>query len=255
MTGFDLRILRDARHVLVFTGAGVSAGSGIPTFRDALGGLWSRYDPASLATADAFRQDPALVWGWYQWRRAQVLAARPNPAHLAIAELARRVPRLTLVTQNVDDLHERAGSQEVIHLHGSLHAPRCFACGRAYAGSDAEPARVEEGERIEPPRCLRCNGRVRPGVVWFGEALPERSWREALAAARACDLLLAVGTSGLVMPAAQIPQVARQNGARVVHVNLEAEPVDGATTFSLVGDAADILPRLLLQLAADQAGP
>ena len=104
MTGFDLRILRDARHVLVFTGAGVSARSGIPTFRDALGGLWSRYDPASLATADAFRQDPALVWGWYQWRRAQVLAARPNPAHLAIAELARRVPRLTLVTQNVDDL-------------------------------------------------------------------------------------------------------------------------------------------------------
>ena len=123
--------LRSAQHVVVFTGAGVSAESGIPTFRDALTGLWERFDASSLATAEAFRADPALVWGWYEWRRMKVLQAKPNPAHLAIAELARHVPRLTLVTQNVDDLHERAGSREVIHLHGSLHQPRCFDCGHS----------------------------------------------------------------------------------------------------------------------------
>jgi len=122
-----LSALRSARHVVVFTGAGVSAESGIPTFRDALTGLWERFDPAELATADAYRRDPALVWGWYEWRRMKVLQARPNPAHMAIAELAGHVPQLTLITQNVDDLHERAGSREVIHLHGSLHRPRCFA--------------------------------------------------------------------------------------------------------------------------------
>ncbi len=235
------QLLRAARHVLVFTGAGVSAESGIPTFRDALTGLWSRFDPATLATAEAFRNDPALVWGWYEWRRARVLAAAPNPAHLAIAELARRVPRLSLVTQNVDDLHERAGCNEVIHLHGSLHAPRCFACTRPYEEALPLPD-GDEGGRIEPPRCLRCNGRIRPGVVWFGESLPERPWRDALAAARDCDLLLSIGTSGLVMPAAQIPGVARQQGAAVVHVNLHAE-VDG--DICLQGSAAELLPRLL----------
>jgi len=236
------RRLRTARHVVVFTGAGVSAESGIPTFRDALSGLWSRFDPAALATAEAFRKDPALVWGWYEWRRARVLAAAPNAAHLAIAELARRVPRLSLITQNVDDLHERAGCAEVIHLHGSLHAPRCFACTRPYAGVLPLPDVGEEGSRIEPPRCLRCNGRIRPGVVWFGESLPERPWRDALAAARDCDLLLSIGTSGLVMPAAQIPRIARQQGAAVVHVNLHAE-VDG--DICLQGSAAELLPRLL----------
>ena len=247
MIEFQAQRLRDASHVVVFTGAGVSAESGIPTFRDALTGLWERFDPAVLATADAFRNDPALVWGWYEWRRSKVLAAKPNPAHLAVAELARLVTRLTVITQNVDDLHERAGCHGVIHLHGSLHSPRCFACARPYKGTTDQLSEPADGRRIEPPRCRHCNGKVRPGVVWFGESLPEQAWREALAAVRDCDLLLSVGTSGLVQPAAEIPRIAREHGAVVVHVNLQRESVQGEREFSLVGKAAEILPRLLAQ--------
>ncbi len=242
--------LRRARHVLVFTGAGVSAESGIPTFRDALGGLWQRFDPAELATPEAFRRDPALVWGWYEWRRARVLAASPNPAHAAIAELARRVPRLTLVTQNVDDLHERAGSTEVIHLHGSLHAPRCCACARPFAGLAADPQEPAEGRRIEPPRCAHCGSRVRPGVVWFGEELPAAALQAAFAAAEDCDLLLSVGTSGVVWPAAQIPGLALQAGATVVHVNPQAVVTRGGREHCLRGAAGELLPRLLAQAFA-----
>ena len=175
--------LRNCRHLLVFSGAGVSAESGIATFRDALSGLWARFDPARLATPEAFVADPELVWGWYEWRRQQVLRAEPNAAHRAIAELARRVPRLTLVTQNVDDLHERAGSQAVIHLHGSLHAPRCFDCAAPYAGLDTELSEPEQGRHLPPPHCGVCGGRVRPGVVWFGEALPQLALQQAFAAA------------------------------------------------------------------------
>ncbi|AWE89659.1 sir2 family protein [Pseudomonas paraeruginosa] len=161
-------LLAGARRLVVFTGAGVSAESGIPTFRDALDGLWARYDPAALATPAAFADDPALVWGWYEWRRQKVLRAQPNPAHRAIAALADRVADTRLVTQNVDDLHERAGSREVLHLHGSLHAPRCAGCAMAYRGPLAEAAEPEAGRRIEPPRCRACGGPVRPG--WSGSA-------------------------------------------------------------------------------------
>lgn len=216
---------RNARHVVVFTGAGVSAESGIPTFRDALTGLWERFDPAELATPDAFRRDPALVWGWYEWRRMKVLQAQPNPAHLAIAALAERVPKLTLVTQNVDDLHERAGSRDVIHLHGSLHAPRCFACARPHTLTET-PEEPAEGRRLEPPRCQHCNGKMRPGVVWFGEALPEDAWQRACEIVSRCALLVVVGTSGLVHPAASLPRLARECGARVVEIN----PVDSAVS-------------------------
>lgn len=247
--------LRRARHVVVFTGAGVSAESGIPTFRDALSGLWQRFDPGELATAAAFRRDPALVWGWYEWRRAQVLKAQPNPAHRAIAELARRVPRLTLVTQNVDDLHERAGSPAVIHLHGSLHRPRCFDCQRPFAGLDAEPQEPAAGRRLEPPRCPHCGGPVRPGVVWFGEELPEQALQQAFAAAGECDLLLSVGTSGVVYPAARIPQLALESGALLVHVNPQAAAAEGAHEYWLGGAAGLVLPQLLGQaFAGDVVG-
>jgi len=158
---FQVDQLRSARHVVVFSGAGISAESGIPTFRDALTGLWENFDPAALATAQAFRNDPTLVWGWYEWRRAKVLAAQPNAAHLAIAELARRVPMLTVVTQNVDDLLERAGCCDVLHLHGSLSSPRCFAYARPYTFSADPLDEPPGGRRIEPPRCLHCNGKVR----------------------------------------------------------------------------------------------
>lgn len=237
--------LRAAQHVVVFTGAGVSAESGIPTFRDALTGLWQRFDPGELATAEAFRRDPALVWGWYEWRRAKVLQARPNPAHLAIAELARHVPQLTLVTQNVDDLHERAGSAVVIHLHGSLHQPRCFDCQRPLDGLAAEPQEPAEGRRIEPPRCPHCGGTVRPGVVWFGEELPAQALQQAFAAAQACDLLLSIGTSGVVYPAAQVPQLALGSGAVVAHINQQAFAVSGPREHCLVGPAGELVPALL----------
>lgn len=237
-------LIRVAKHLVVFTGAGVSAESGIATFRDALTGLWERYDPAQLATAEAFRRDPALVWGWYESRRLQVLKAQPNPAHLAIAALARQVPELTLITQNVDDLHERAGSPEVIHLHGSLHHPRCFACNRPIA---LEPTSAAVSGPQEPPRCQGCNGRARPGVVWFGEALPERAMRTAMDAAKRCDCLLSIGTSGVVMPAALIPQVALEAGANVIHINMQPVECRSEREHSLLGAAGELLPALCQQ--------
>lgn len=211
--------LQEAKHVVVFTGAGVSAESGIPTFRDALTGLWERFDPARLATEEAFRADPGLCWGWYEWRRLKVLQAQPNDAHLAIATLANHVSKLTLVTQNVDDLHERAGSANVIHLHGSLHSPRCIDCGALHRAALPATALPDAGCRIEPPRCEACSGYIRPGVVWFGEMLPEAAWSVGLAAADDCDLFFAIGTSGMVYPAAQLPLRALGTGASVVHVN------------------------------------
>lgn len=211
--------LREAQHVVVFTGAGASAESGIPTFRDALTGLWERFDPAQLATSEAFRADPALCWGWYEWRRLNVLQAQPNGAHLALAELARHVPKLSVVTQNVDDLHERAGSKDVIHLHGSLHSPRCIDCGLAYPLPLTSEALPEDGSRIEPPRCSACGGNVRPGVVWFGEMLPEDAWSAGLAAAEVCDVFLSIGMSEIVYPAAELPLRALGHGATVIHIN------------------------------------
>ena len=184
--------LQQAKQVVVFTGAGVSAESGIPTFRDALTGLWERFDAEDLATPDAFRKDEELVWGWYEWRRMRVLRSQPNPAHLAIAALARHVPRLTVVTQNVDDLHERAGTVDVLHLHGNLHSPRCFACGRAHILRVGIPGEPDCGRRLCPPRCHHCGGSVRPGVVWFGEDLPVKELSCAFAAASECDVLLAL---------------------------------------------------------------
>ena len=240
--------LQAARHVVVFTGAGVSAESGIPTFRDALTGLWSRFDPSQLATAQAFERDPALVWGWYEWRRAMVARAQPNPAHRAIAEMAGNVPGLTVITQNVDDLHERAGSRP-LRLHGSLFAPRCFDCARA---SEPPPLLHAEQARLDPPRCP-CGGRIRPGVVWFGEALPADVMEAAFDAARACDVLISVGTSSVVYPAADIPHAAAGAGAVVIQVNPDATPLDGVATFNLRGAAGSILPGLVRGSARERA--
>jgi len=237
--------LKAAAHVLVFTGAGVSAESGIPTFRDALTGLWSRFDAEALATPEAFLKDPELVWGWYEWRRMQVLRSLPNPAHTAVADLARKVPELTVVTQNVDDLHERAGSDRVMHLHGSLQRPRCFDCGQSHPLPPGPPREPEGGRRLHPPLCTHCGGLVRPGIVWFGESLPEDVIAAAFAAARACDLLIAIGTSGLVQPAARLPWLARQAGATVVQVNPTATALDDDCTWSLRGAAGVIMPRLI----------
>lgn len=240
-----IETLRNAQHIVVFTGAGVSAESGIPTFRDSLTGLWERFDAASLATPEAFCADPELVWGWYEWRRMKVQQAQPNPAHRAIAELSRHVPRLTLITQNVDDLHERAGSAEVIHLHGSLHQPRCFKCGEAPNEPLGMPEEPEGGRRVQPPRCAVCDGPLRPGVVWFGESLPLGQLNAAFAAAEHCDVLISVGTSGLVYPAAEVPGLAWRAGAVVVHVNPMARTSHDEREYALAGPAGEKLPELV----------
>ncbi|WCD82875.1 SIR2 family NAD-dependent protein deacylase [Pseudomonas sp. TUM22785] len=243
---FDPSLLAKARHLVVFTGAGISAESGIPTFRDRLTGLWERYEASELASAEGFRRDPALVWGWYEWRRTLVHRAQPNAAHLAIARLATLVPKLTLITQNVDDLHERAGSREALHLHGRLDALRCFACTRP-ALEIPKPDEPNEGRRVEPPRCTRCNGKLRPGVVWFGEQLPGDVLRAAFTAAEECDLLLSIGTSGVVEPAASIPRLALRAGATVLHLNTQPVAVQGEREFALAGPAGELLPALLRQ--------
>lgn len=239
-------LLRRARRVVVFTGAGMSAESGVPTFRDALTGLWRRFDAQALATPEAFEADPALVWGWYEWRRQLVRRAEPHPGHRAVAAIEARVPGTVLITQNVDDLHERAGSPDPLHLHGSLFAPRCSACG------DPAPAPVPDGapepadgRRLPPPRCARCAHPVRPGVVWFGEALPGDVLAAAVEAASGCDVLLTVGTSGLVYPAAEIPLVAARLGGAVIQVNPERTPLDPVAAVNLRAPAAEVLPALV----------
>ncbi len=236
--------LQRARHVLFFTGAGVSAESGIPTFRDAMSGLWSRFEASELATPEAFARDPALVWGWYEWRRMKVLQAQPNDAHRAIAAFARGRDA-SVVTQNVDDLHERAGSAVGAHLHGSLHRPRCFDCGRPSRCPAGVPALADGGERVEPPLCERCGGRLRPGVVWFGESLPAADWQRAMEALAAADLVISIGTSSLVWPAAEIPLWAARRGACVVQVNPQPTALDEVADYSLRGAAGSILPALL----------
>lgn len=237
--------LRQARHIVVLSGAGISAESGIPTFRDQLTGLWARHDPQQLETAKAFRENPALVWGWYLWRRQQMLQAQPNAAHRAIVRLAGSGRHLTVITQNIDDLHERAGSQGVVHLHGSLITPKCFACHRPAEFAAAEQPISEEGELVEPPRCSHCNGRLRPGVVWFGEDLPAGAWKAAAQAARDCDVLLSIGTSGVVMPAASLPELALATGAVVIHINPIDVSMDKPKELMLIGNAGRVLPTLL----------
>lgn len=238
--------LRAARHVVIFTGAGISAESGIATFRDHLTGLWSQYDPQRLATPAAFIRDPRLVWGWYSWRRTLVGKAQPNDAHLAVVTLTQCLPHVTVITQNVDDLHERAGCNEVIHLHGNLARARCFECNRPYLGVlpvSAEP----DGAPQDPPRCNHCDGRIRPDVVWFDEALPEEDVMLAFRAACDCDVLLSIGTSGSVYPAAHIPELASEQGAWLVHINIESTGASSDKT--LVGPASLWLPKLVEALA------
>ncbi|MCB1914847.1 MAG: NAD-dependent deacylase [Rhodocyclaceae bacterium] len=236
--------LEHARHVMFFTGAGVSAESGIPTFRDAMHGLWARFDATELATPEAFARDPALVWGWYEWRRMKVLQAQPNPAHRAIAALAAD-RRVSIVTQNVDDLHERAGSTVCAHLHGHLSRPRCFDCGLPTRHPAGTPTPADGGARMTPPSCRKCGGPLRPGVVWFGETLPESDWQAAMAALASTDLLFSVGTSSMVWPAAEIPGWASRRGSCVVQVNPQTTALDEIADFNLRGPAGQVLPALL----------
>ncbi len=242
--GQMLECLRNAHHIVAFTGAGVSQESGIPTFRDSLTGLWENFDPARLVTLCAFNKDPDMVWGWYEWRRMRVMSAEPNTAHRVIAKMQSVIPKVTVVTQNVDDLHERAGSRNVVHLHGSLHESRCSACGRKHVLPNGVPDEPEGGRRVAPPQCGRCGGLVRPGVVWFGEDLPDLEWKLATQAVLDCDVLLSVGTSSSVMPAASLPVLASQQGKCVIQVNPLPTAHDKVSRFNLVGKAAEIFGEL-----------
>ena len=238
-------VLQKAKKVVFFTGAGISADSGIPTYGEKLSGVWAGYDPRDLETAKAFRENSALVWGWYLWRRLRVAQAEPNAAHLAVARMADSQRQVSVITQNIDDLHERAGSLDVVHLHGSLVMPKCFACHRSAVAPPDQSAVPDNGALIEPPRCLRCNGKMRPAVVWYGEHLPPQAWKAAVLLVKDCDLLISVGTSGIVMPAAGLPDLALASGASVIHVNKADVSMGGQKEFMLVGAAAEVLPMLL----------
>src|SRR5690242_16244999 len=188
-----LQQLRSARKIVALTGAGISAESGLATFRDAQTGLWSKFRPEELATAEAFQRNPTLVSGWYAWRREQALKAQPNPGHLALAEMERRVSEFLLVTQNVDGLHERAGSKRMVELHGNIHRFRCF-----------ENDCSSENFDLDKGRCRSCGGHLRPAVVWFGEMLPVDALESAIKASEECDVFFSIGTSGVVYPAADL---------------------------------------------------
>ncbi|HEY4541910.1 MAG TPA: NAD-dependent deacylase [Noviherbaspirillum sp.] len=227
--------LRAATRLVVFTGAGVSAESGVPTFRDALTGLWARFRAEDLATPQAFAHDPQLVWQWYEWRRELMRSAQPNPAHRAIAELQQRVETVVL-TQNVDGLHQRAGSRHVIELHGNIWRNRCSACAAKVDCPEPHPSLLH---------CPHCGALARPDVIWFGESLPQTAWEEGFRHCTSAEVFFCVGTSSLVEPAASLPSVARASGARVVQLNPVATAHDALAHHVLRGPAGVILPALL----------
>ena len=228
--------IREAAVVTALTGAGISAESGIPTFRGP-GGLWKQFRPEDLATPEAFARDPKLVWEWYDWRRTLIAAAQPNAGHLALAQLERAKPSFTLITQNVDGLHERAGSRNVVKLHGDLWTLRCTVCRR-----ERRDERTPLPEL--PPRC-ECGAPLRPGVVWFGETLPPQAWERSEAATRAANVFLVVGTSAVVYPAAGLIPLAKSSGARVIECNMEETPFSAQVDRAFRGAAGELLPQLV----------
>jgi NAD-dependent deacetylase len=234
--------LSAARRVLALTGAGVSAESGVPTFRGSQG-LWRQFRPEQLATPEAFARDPKQVWEWYAWRRGTVAACQPNAGHRALAALDAQVPEFLLATQNVDGLHAQAGSRRLVELHGSLWRVRCVGCGRSAEHRESFPEL--------PPRCA-CGALQRPDIVWFGEPLSVPVLDQAFAAARAAEVVLVVGTSSLVYPAAALPETALDAGAYVIEVNPEPTPLTANVSLSLRGRAAEVLPRLVGRHGAGQ---
>lgn len=230
--------LAQAARVTVLTGAGTSAESGIPTFRDP-DGLWEQFDPQELANVHAFLENPALVQGWYAHRRKLAQDTEPNPAHHALAQLEQHLDRFTLVTQNVDNLHQRAGSDDVVELHGNITRNHCIDCDRP--ASDDEMKAIAEGE---PARCPACDGYIRPDVVWFGEMLPQEALQRAQEAATQAEVFLSVGTSAVVHPAAGLPLTAQQHGAYLVEVNIEDTALTDTANEILRGQAGEVLPPL-----------
>lgn len=241
-----LEAVRSTSQIVALTGAGISAESGIPTFREAQQGLWAQYDPQELATPEAFQDHPRRVLGWYRWRRDLIRRAQPNPGHQALAVLERKIQarggQFTLITQNVDSLHQRAGNQQVIELHGNIFRSRCADCHQVHP---AEFPRQDQSGDL--PRCPSCNGTIRPDVVWFGEGLPQSALQEAIARTSSCTLFLSIGTSTVVQPAASLPFMAHDRGALTVEINPHNTPFSPTADLILQEQAGQLLPRLLEQ--------
>ena len=233
------RILSKMKRGAALTGAGVSSESGVPTFRGK-DGLWNKYRPEDLATPEAFMRNPQLVWEWYNWRIKLVKSTEPNPAHYTLKEFESIFEEFHTITQNVDNLHQKAGSRNVIELHGNLLRARCTGCGKIY--TDFE---IREGEL---PRCPECGALLRPDVVWFGEMLPPDALRKSFEIARNSEFFFVIGTSAVVYPAAQLPFEAKEMGALIIEVNIEKTPVTAIADFSFMGKAGEILPEILEEL-------
>lgn len=235
-----LKKLRAAEAVVVFTGAGVSAESGVPTFRGE-DGIWKKFKPEELANFDAFMRNPELVWEWYRHRKQIIAAIQPNPGHYALVELERRYKQFAVITQNIDNLHRRAGSKTVYELHGNIERNYCIACRAQFSNEE-----ILRREGV--PRCERCGGLIRPDVVWFGELLPMDQWEEAEKAARRSDVFFSVGTSAIVYPAASLPMIAKRSGAYLVEINPEPTPLTDSADEFLAGKSGEILPELVSAL-------
>jgi len=237
-------LLRYSSNPVALTGAGVSRESGIPTFREAQTGLWAQFDPTQLVTPEAFRRDPKLVWQFYQSRRARLAGVQPNPGHYALAKLEERYPDFSIITQNVDDLHERAGSTNVIRLHGRLSANKCSAACRG------EPTPVDhtDPEAQDPPLCPYCGAFIRPDVVWFNEMLPAREIALAEEICASADVVLVIGTSGMVRPASLLPGIARRAGAKIIEINPQASEITRIAHVHIAGPSGEVLPALLALL-------
>lgn len=231
-----IEIFHNARAIVVLTGAGISAESGIPTFRDAQTGLWQRYSPQELATPRAFETNPGLLWNWYAWRRNLISKAEPNAGHKALAQMENLFPKFTIITQNIDGLHQKAGSKNIIELHGNIYRARCAAENLVF---ESWP---DNGNF--PLTCPHCGGLVRPDVVWFGENLPAGALESAYFLSNRADIMLSVGTSAVVEPAASLPLVALRNKAVVVEVNPEPTPVTRYAQFYFKETAGKFLPEL-----------
>jgi len=228
--------LQSANLVTVLTGAGISAESGVPTFRGK-DGLWNKFRPEELATMEAFLKNPKLVWEWYEYRRKLISTVEPNQAHYALRDLEKMVSKFSLITQNIDGLHQKAGSKNVIELHGNIKRNRCISCEKVYMNLEFEFKEI-------PPRCS-CGGIIRPDVVWFGEMLPQEALNAAFKASQLCNVFISIGTSALVSPASQLPIIALKNNAYVVEINLEPTPISNIVCESIRGKAGEILPKLV----------
>lgn len=229
--------LRSAAVVTVLTGSGVSAESGIPTFREAQSGLWSQYNPQSLATPEAFYQNPRLVWEWYTWRRELIQEAKPNEGHESLLTMEKFVEHFNLITQNVDGLHQQAGSSDVIELHGNILRSKCTFDGETFYDIALQSDNL--------PGCPSCGNLLRPDVVWFGESLPADEYRRAVLAAQNCDVFFSIGTSGVVQPAASLAHEARHYGSLIVEINLDDTPLSSTADFTIHGPSGTVLPDLI----------